>query len=84
MIGGLMAQSGQAEQGAHVLGAWEAAIEQLGASIQPSDVPIVEANIVHVRTRLDEATFQKDWAEGRAMSLDEAVNEASDWFKSRN
>lgn len=80
MIGGLMGQSGQPELGAHVMGSWEAAIEQIGASIQPSDVPIVEANIAYIRAGLDEAAFRKAWTQGRAMSLDQAVVEALDWF----
>jgi hypothetical protein len=32
--------------------------------------------IAAVRTQLDEASFQAAWAEGRAMTLEQAVGEA--------
>lgn len=35
--------------------------------------PLYQRSLASVRTALDEATFAQAWAEGQAMTLDEAV-----------
>jgi hypothetical protein len=61
---------------ARLLGAAEAARERLGALIQPSDKGEYERLVASVRDRLDETTFRAAWAEGREMTLDDAVADA--------
>jgi hypothetical protein len=70
---GVIGTTGEPERAAHLFGAAEAARESMGAFLQPNDVPEVAHSIAHVRDQLDEATFQATWAEGRTMSLDEAI-----------
>jgi hypothetical protein len=35
---------------------------------------MIEPHIDAARTRLDEATWQEEWEEGRSMTLDQAVD----------
>ncbi len=64
---------GEPERAARLFGAWEAILERLCAVPQPSDKPEYDRSIAAVRAQLDEATFGRAWAEGRAMSLEQAV-----------
>ena len=72
-LAGVMGMTGQPERAARLLGAWEAALERMGATPQPADIPEHDRNIAAVRARLDPQTFQAAWAEGHAMSLNQAV-----------
>jgi predicted ATPase/DNA-binding CsgD family transcriptional regulator len=72
-LAGVMGMTGQPERAARLLGAWEAALDHMGAAPQPADVPEHERDIAHVRAQLEPAVFETAWGEGRAMSLDQAV-----------
>ena len=48
------------------------------ASPQPADKIEIDRYLDDVRPQLDERTFEKAWAEGRAMSLEDAVALALD------
>jgi hypothetical protein len=50
--------------------------ERIGALLEPSDQSELERNIAEVRGLLDKTTFQAAWAEGRRMTLEQAVAEA--------
>jgi len=50
----------------------------LGASLQPADKIEIDRYWDDVRAQLDEKTFEKAWAEGRAMLLEDAVALALD------
>jgi hypothetical protein len=65
--------TGQPEQAARLFGAWEAAMERMGATAQPADMPDLERNIAAVRDQLDPTSFAAAWANGRTLSLDQAV-----------
>jgi hypothetical protein len=45
----------------------------MGIGQQPADRLEVDRYVVDVRAQLDEAAFEAAWAEGQAMSLEEAV-----------
>jgi hypothetical protein len=71
-----MGATGQPEQAARLLGAWEATLERMGATPQPADRPEHDRNIAAVRNQLAPKTFEAAWGEGRAMSLEQAVASA--------
>jgi predicted ATPase len=72
-LAGVIGVTGQPERAARLLGAWEAALERMGASVQPADQPNHDRNITAVRAQLDPLTFAAAWRAGRAMSLAQAV-----------
>jgi hypothetical protein len=56
-----------------LLGAWEAALERMGAKPQPADKPEHDRNITRLRTQLTPSAFNEAWGAGRTMSLDQAL-----------
>jgi hypothetical protein len=70
------AAQAQPERAARLLGAAEALREAKGALMQPADRARQERCIAAVRTALAEGEFVAAWAEGRAMSLPQAVQYA--------
>jgi hypothetical protein len=48
----------------------------MGALVQPTDQPEVDRIIAELQTRLGEAAFQAAWAEGRLMTLEQALADA--------
>lgn len=72
-LAGVIGMTGQPDRAARLLGAWQAALERMGAALQPADIPEHNRNIAAVRAQLDPHTFDAAWAEGRAMSLEQAV-----------
>jgi hypothetical protein len=60
---------------ARLLGAMEAALERLGAFHQPTDLAEMDRIISTVRARWggDTDAFRAAWAEGRRMTLEQAV-----------
>jgi predicted ATPase/DNA-binding CsgD family transcriptional regulator len=73
VLAGVMGLTGQPEQAARLLGAWEATLERMGAIPQPADKPEHDRNIAAVRAQLRSTTFEAAWREGRTMSLEQAV-----------
>ena len=67
---------GQAEQAAWLLGAAEAPREIIGAPVPPVDRAGYDSQVAAMRSQLDEARFAAAWAEGRAMTIEEAVEYA--------
>jgi hypothetical protein len=66
-----------------MFGAWEAAMERMGAAAQPADMPDLERNIAAVRAQLDPEIFQAAWANGRALTLEQAVEFALEQLDSQ-
>jgi predicted ATPase/DNA-binding SARP family transcriptional activator len=64
---------GQSERAARLFGAAEALRESLGAPLMPQYLPEYKREVAALRATLGEAKFEKAWAEGRALSLDQAV-----------
>jgi non-specific serine/threonine protein kinase len=69
----LASREGHAERAVRLLGAGEAFCETLDARPPVADVKDYERAVAECRTALDEAAYAAAWAEGRAMSLDEAL-----------
>ncbi len=69
----VMGMLGQPQRAIRLLGASERALEGMGAFNQLNDKREVDGMGAAVRAQLDEATFQAAWAEGRALTLEQAV-----------
>ncbi len=75
-LAGAIGMLGQPRQAIRWFGASEEALERMGAFHQLNDRPEVDAMISAVRAQLDELTFQAAQAEGRALTLEQAVAQA--------
>lgn len=73
---GVFARQGQPERAARLFGAVEALNEAIRSHLEYIDRIEIERNIAVARTQLDEATFAAAWAEGRAMTLEQAIDDA--------
>jgi predicted ATPase/DNA-binding CsgD family transcriptional regulator len=67
---------GQPVSGARLYGSAQSLRTLLGAPLTPIDRPYYQQTVAAVRAQLDEQTFLRAWAEGQAMTLEEAVTEA--------
>jgi predicted ATPase/DNA-binding SARP family transcriptional activator len=72
----LAGREGQAERASRVLGAAEAFCERLGLRPPLGAPPEYERTVTEGRAALGEAAFAVAWAQGRAMSLEQAVEYA--------
>jgi predicted ATPase/DNA-binding SARP family transcriptional activator len=64
------------ERAARLLGAAAALREVLHTRLYPVDQPDYERSVAMVRAQLDEATFAAAWAEGQAMTIEQAIGYA--------
>ena len=78
MLSGSLGAVGEPERAARLLGAAETTLSRIGAYIETTDRPEFERINREVRALLHEATFQAAWAEGRKMTLEQAVADALD------
>jgi len=72
-VADLCGKQGLRERGARLFGAGEALRENLGTPLSPSERDEYDPQVAAVRDSLDATTFTTAWAEGRAMSWEEAV-----------
>jgi predicted ATPase/transcriptional regulator with XRE-family HTH domain len=72
------ASAGEHDVAARLFGAGEAALEALESTIWPSNRPDYERAVARVRMALAADTFAAAWAEGRRLSLEQAVTLALD------
>ena len=68
----VLALAGRAVTATRVLSCSAALLDEIGA-MPPYVASITEATLAVVRTDLDEAAFADAWAEGQALTADEAV-----------
>ncbi|MCH8899046.1 MAG: tetratricopeptide repeat protein [Acidobacteria bacterium] len=71
--GGVLGALGEPERGVRLLGAGATQQAAIGSSTQPSDQHEYDKLIALVRNQLDDETFDRLWAEGEALSLEEAI-----------
>jgi tetratricopeptide (TPR) repeat protein len=74
--GGLAVAEGQPECAARLLGAAAALLRNSGARLQPIDEAAFDRSVTAARTALGEDAFAAAWAEGRAMTLQQAMTYA--------
>ncbi|MGH2613971.1 MAG: hypothetical protein ACRDJC_01930, partial [Thermomicrobiales bacterium] len=77
-LAGMAAAIGRPEAGARLLGAAEGITDSLAGSIFPRDLPIRDRALAALRTALGEERLATARAEGRALSVKQAVAEASE------
>jgi hypothetical protein len=75
LVAGSMEVAGQPRIAARLLGAFEGALQRMGAFQQLNDKRELDRLITPLREQLGEAVFQVALEEGRALSLEEAVAE---------
>ncbi len=75
-LAGVLADQGQAVAAARLFSAAEALRELLGVALPALDRHEHEQQVASVRHMLGDALFAATWAEGRALTLDEAVAHA--------
>jgi hypothetical protein len=76
-LAGVAGAQGQHERAARLFGAAAALRESIGAPLPPADSAEIEPRVAAVRAALGEEAFTAAWAAARAMSLEEAVTDAS-------
>jgi predicted ATPase/DNA-binding CsgD family transcriptional regulator len=76
----LVGERGEPERAVRLFGASEALLEAVGAPlyVQVQDRASIERAVDALRSRLDETTFEIAWAEGQAMTLEQAIDYALD------
>jgi predicted ATPase/class 3 adenylate cyclase len=77
-IAATASRAGFAETGARLYGASERLREELGAPIPPSERERYETGLEMTRSAVGDEAYERSWAAGRALSLDDAVAEALD------
>jgi tetratricopeptide (TPR) repeat protein len=70
---------GQAERGTRLLGAAEALLGAISAVLDPEDRMVYEQGVASARAQLSEEDFERAWAEGRAMSMEAAIEYALEY-----
>ena len=75
-IAGTASRAGLAEAGARLFGASERLREELGAPIPASERVRYETGLARTRSAVGDEAYERAWAAGRALSLDDAVAEA--------
>lgn len=73
-LGGLSSSQSQPLQGAKMLGKAHAMMEIAGAAWWPADRTEIERTLQTTRANLDEATFEDAWADGKEMTLEQAID----------
>lgn len=75
-LAGVAGMQGQPERAARILGTVEA-LAELGAQTTTPYPIELERYVALTRAQLDEATFAAAWEAGRALSLEQAIAEAT-------
>jgi len=71
----VLGRIGRPEHAVRLFGAVESQLESIGMAgrLDPSDQKELDHYVAAARSQLDEATFEKAWAEGRGMTSEQAI-----------
>jgi tetratricopeptide (TPR) repeat protein len=72
-LAGIAGAEGQPERAARLFGAVQALMDSTDITIAPADRVEVERGLPAVRAQMSEDAFAAAWAEGRAMTLEQAI-----------
>jgi tetratricopeptide (TPR) repeat protein len=72
-LAGIIGIQGQPEQAARLLGAAKVLRDTSGTHIMPYEQGDYARTVAHAHAHLNDTTFTKAWAEGQAMSLEQAI-----------
>jgi hypothetical protein len=75
-LAGATAARGQSTAAARLLGAADAAMKCIGAEMEPSDRTDFEHYLNRTRARLSGEAFTASWTDGKAMTLEQAIEYA--------
>ena len=75
---GVAGAQGQPERAARLFGATDALRAAVGVPVRPVDRRLYDRDVTAVRAALGAETFAAAWAAGRALSLEQAIAEATD------
>lgn len=75
-LAGVASVGGQAASAARMFGSAEALLQAIGNPVYDVDRSLYEAMVTATRGQLDEQEFTRAWAEGRALTPDQAITEA--------
>jgi predicted ATPase len=64
------------QRAAHLFGAAEILRENINIPMMPTERPEYDREVNDLRANMDEAAFAKAWAEGRAMTMEQAIEYA--------
>ena len=78
-LAGVVATQGELPWAGRLWGAAEALRDGMGTPIPPAYRVDYERSVATARTQLGEQAFTAAWAQGRAMTLEQVVNEAQKW-----
>jgi non-specific serine/threonine protein kinase len=78
-LGGLACVAQQYERAARLFGAASQLRDALGYRSKPADQEFYDHHTATTRAGLQEAAFTAAWADGRAMTLDQAIDYAFAW-----
>ncbi len=81
-MAGTLTAVGHPLAAARLLGASEALLEVLGITQHAGDWSDLNRDLAKLRKQLDDSTFETAWAEGKAMSLEQAISYALEIGKS--
>jgi hypothetical protein len=77
-LAGPLCKLGESEKAAQLLGAATLLLVELGADFEPVNRPFITEYLANVRAQLGKAAFEAAWAEGQAMTLEQAITYALD------
>ena len=72
-LGGAAVLAGDPERGTRILAAADALLTAINASLESDDRIPYEHGVASARARLDEEAFAGAWAEGQALSMEQAI-----------
>lgn len=75
-LAGVASVGGQAASAARMFGSAEALLQAIGNPVYDVDRSLYEAMVTTTRGQLDEHEFTRAWAEGRALTPEQAITEA--------
>ena len=75
-LAGVWVAEGRVEKAARLFGVSEALREALGTPLPGSYCANYQRNLSDIRKQLDEASIAAAWAEGRAMTMEQAIGYA--------
>ena len=67
---------GQPKRATKLLGAVDVLLERIDASLDPAERAGFDRTLAAARAQLDETTFNREWATGRAMTLEQTIKYA--------
>jgi predicted ATPase len=76
-IGSVLLSTGQTERAARLFGSAEALRERVGAVLWPANQVEYNNNLARMNMVMDKGMLEKAWEEGKTMSVEQAVIEAS-------